>query len=236
MRRLLLSWHTEAESKILEDKESQLKSDINHFSSKSEWIHNRLVNVSQKMIKRMLHIQLATAFDSFVERVRQCKDRRDLCRRVIDRMLHTKLAAAFDRFREMIDKSQAQKKVIANVIGRWVSPLERQCFDRWLDYVEYMRACEKEEAQERLKKELELEVSLNQDYVRREQDRRTEISRRVVLRMFHIQLATAFDSFVERVRQCKDRRDLCRRVIDRMLHTKLAAAFDHFVEGCQNCA
>ena len=59
----------------------------------------------------MLHIQIATSFDSFRDRVYEVRDKRGQCRKIIFRMLHAQLAAAFDLFTESMMVLKAHRQV-----------------------------------------------------------------------------------------------------------------------------
>ncbi|EKX37475.1 hypothetical protein GUITHDRAFT_116286 [Guillardia theta CCMP2712] len=191
---------------------------------------------SRKVIKRMFHIQLATAFDSYRERVDQRKERRTLCRRVVERMLQARLAAAFDRFQEAVEGMARQRARVTAVIGRWTQPWVSLCFESWLEATDEARRARAAEGLEEVQAELTAEAEKQREYAERYIELRKEQSRKVIKRMFHIQLATAFDSYRERVDQRKERRTLCRRVVERMLQARLAAAFDRFQEAVEGMA
>ena len=77
------------------------------------------------------------------------------------------------------------------------------------------------------------EIARQQELANKESERRLATCKKTVHRMFHIQLAMAFDSFVESVLRMRERRASAKRVIFRMLHTQLAAAFDCFLEAVE---
>lgn len=59
----------------------------------------------------MMHIQLATSFDAYRDRVYQVQDKRAQCKKIISRILHTQLAAAFDWLTEVTAQLKAHRKV-----------------------------------------------------------------------------------------------------------------------------
>ena len=70
----------------------------------------------------------------------------------------------------------------------------------------------------------------NMTHAKKEAGRRLEICKRTLQRMLHIQLATAFDSFRDRIYEVKNKRENCRKIISKLVHSHLASAFDGFCE------
>ena len=70
-----------------------------------------------------------------------------------------------------------------------------------------------------------------QTLLKSEQDRKLELSRRVILRIQHTQLAGAFDLYTVRVAQCKEAKAICRRAVLRMQKSDLVNAFDLFSDA-----
>jgi len=65
----------------------------------------------KRTVQRMLHIQLATAFDSFRDRIYEVKDKRENCRKIISKLVHSHLASAFDGFSRCVVQLQAHHQV-----------------------------------------------------------------------------------------------------------------------------
>eukprot|EP00961_Rhodomonas_salina_P124621 1679439-Rhodomonas_salina.1 len=66
-----------------------------------------------------------------------------------------------------------------------------------------------------------------------EQERRSDLCRKVVRRMLQSHLAAAFDRFAEAVAEKQDQREVLRRVVFRMMRLKLAVAWERFVAGVE---
>ena len=182
--------------------EDELASSRTHAEKECE----RRMAMSRRVVARMLHIQLAQAFDSYCERVQEVKERKTTCKRVIGRML--------------------------KATSRWRAPALREMFGRWLGYVDGVKQEAMQEGNALAKREFADELakqkSLAEARVEREQDRRMEQARRTVNRMLHVQIAAAFDSFLGCVMEKKRKREMCRRIVMRMQHRALAGAFDMF--------
>jgi hypothetical protein len=193
---------------------------------------SRRMHQAKQIVLRILHSQLAGAFDCFVNRVFELKDRRERCQRVVFRLLHTHLAAAFDLFRESVDQLKTHREVVQKAMSRWRTPMLAVFWDLWLEATEEskerLHTAAQQEAMRELKQNLELERDTNLSLAEREAERHRLFCQRTVKRMLHIQLATAFDEYVDRVAEVKRKRETGRRVIYRILHTHLAAAFDGF--------
>jgi hypothetical protein len=196
---------------------------------------NRRLDMCKKTVARMMHIQLANAFDQFLERVLDKKEREATCKKVIQRMLHMQTARSFDRFAEAVEQLKIQRAVVSRTISKWRTPLKEFGFNGWLDGVAEQKAEEAELAHELSKQELASqlheETQRGAEKTKKEADRRLQVCMQTVKRMFHIQLAMAFDSFRDRVTETKEKKATCKRMIHRMLHTNLAAAFDHFTQA-----
>ena len=130
--------------------------------------------------------------------------------------------------------------VISRTLATWKTPHLEWGFAGWLDFVDDCKALEAEEAQEltkqHLAEQLHEETQRGADCVKKEADRRLQMCASAVKRMFHIQLATAFDSFCDRVAECREKKATCKRLILRMLRLHLAGAFDGFVLAVQELA
>lgn len=196
---------------------------------------NRRLDMCKKTVARMMHIQLANAFDQFIERVLEKQKREATCKKVIQRMLHMQAARSFDLFADAVEQLKIQRAVVSRTISKWRTPLKEFGFNGWRDGVAEQQAEEAEMAHELTKQELASqlheETQRGAEKTKKEAKRRMQVCMQTVKRMFHIQSAMAFDSFRDRVTETKEKRATCKRLIQRMLHTNLAAAFDHFAQA-----
>jgi len=194
----------------------------------------RRTEQARRTVERMLHIQLAGAFDGFCDQVQASRERKAVARRVISRMLNAQLAGAFDLFYDGVMLAQQKRETARNIIAKWKAPAMRTGWEAWLEYMDDRREEAKEAAVEELKQALasaaEDERGKVTEATQREVERRIVMAQRTVHRMLHAQLAGVFDSFVLAVQAHRERREMATRVISRMLHTQLAAAFDWFCE------
>ena len=71
----------------------------------------------------MMHVQLATSFDWYRDRVEHLKARKLAAKRVIHRMLHTQLAGAFDWFSECVELLARHRRTVVATVARWRQPL-----------------------------------------------------------------------------------------------------------------
>ena len=223
----LRAWNLAAESSVRTSAEQDSHKAVDE-------IKQRLKQQAERTISRMLHIQLAGAFDSYHDRVVETRRKRETCRRVILRMQHMSLAGAFDMFSGTVEQLRAHRTMLQKVVSRWRKPSLQVGFDMWLGYLEVLKSESMETAREELSKllseELAKEKSVGDERVEREVQKRMQMCKRAIMRMFLIATAQAFDSFQERVQDTKQKRSMCQRVVKRMLHKQLAAAFDLFVE------
>jgi hypothetical protein len=197
----------------------------------------RRIETCKRIVRRILHLELATSFDSFRKRVYDVKSKREQCTKIIVRLLHTQVAAAFDWFCEVLEQLRTHRQTVEKAMARWRTPLLPQMFDLWLVFMEDRRAQVALEAQQlatqRLADATAGEREQQQNFVDREVQRRLDMCQKAIARMMHIQVAIAFDSFVERVIAKKERAASCTRVIQRILHLQLAQAFECFTQAVQ---
>ena len=191
----------------------------------------RRVKQARRIVKRMLHSQLAGAFDTYSDRLKQMKRQRETYKRVILRMKHVALASALDTWCGTV----AHRKLVEKAISRWCSPAMATAMWAWVEHMEVVdqerKAAGMEEARLQLAGECEMtkrQKEALQAEVEAEKCRRVEQARRIVKRMQHSQLAGAFDTYSERVAETKRKRELCKQVVLRMQHRALAGAFDMF--------
>ena len=96
----------------------------------------RRIMQAQRIVRRMLHAQLASAFDSFHSRVIETRDKKKACQRVILRMQHVALAGAWEMFTGTVAQMRAHQQVVARAMSRWRTPSVRMGFELWLEYTE----------------------------------------------------------------------------------------------------
>ena len=230
----------ERKDQALDEVKQNLEDELANIKMHAERECERRMAMCKRVVARMLHIQLAQAFDSFCERVQQCKERKAVCKRVIHRMLSTQLAAAFDCFSEAIEHLVVHRTVVQKAMSRWRTPALKEMFERWLDYVDGMKQEAIEAgnvlAKQELADQLAKEKSLGGERVQEEKDRRMEQARRTVKRMLHAQVAVAFDSFLGCLMEKKRKREQCRVVVQRMQNRALAGAFDLFAGTVEQLA
>eukprot|EP00961_Rhodomonas_salina_P181730 2453173-Rhodomonas_salina.3 len=61
----------------------------------------------------MLQIQLAAAFDRYVEAVQQKVEKKNMCMQVIGRLMHRNLSISWDLYCEAVDRSREEKEIAA---------------------------------------------------------------------------------------------------------------------------
>ena len=96
----------------------------------------RRIEQAQRIVRRMLHAQLASAFDSFHRRVTETRGKREACMRVVLRMQHVALAGAWEMFTRTVAQMRTQQQVVARAMSRWRTPSVRTGFELWLEYME----------------------------------------------------------------------------------------------------
>jgi hypothetical protein len=90
----------------------------------------------KRSVKRMLYIHLARAFDSFVDRVVQVRERKAQCKWFIKRIQLARLAAAFALFSGAIERVVAHREAVCKAMSRWRTPELREMFWHWIEYVD----------------------------------------------------------------------------------------------------
>ena len=179
----------------------------------------------------------------------ETKRKRDVCKRVVLRMQYMALVAAFDMFSHSVKLLMRHQRIAQRAISRWWAPNLQVGFDMWLRYMDDCRkvsVSEKAKLLNHLHRKVELMEETRQTLaenlahatveadkkvegaVRAEAARRIEQAQRIVRRMLHAQLASAFDSFHRRVTETRGKREACMRVVLRMQHVALAGAWEMF--------
>jgi len=214
------------------DWHQQLQESSGILSAKVESVAARHLDQCKRVIFRMLHSQLAATFDSYFSRVQEVKLRRENGKRVLCRMLHTHLAAAFDGFCAAVEQLTNHRQLVLRAVSRWQTPMLQIGFEMWCEFMAATKALQQEQSHEQAKQMLQsaldaevYAIKHQKSLVENECQRRMDMCRKTVQRMFHIQLATAFDSFRDRILQVRAKKVTAKRIIQRMLHTQLAGCF-----------
>lgn len=194
----------------------------------------RRVEACTRTVKRMLALQLAAAFDSYVHIVADRINKRCIIQRVLCRIQHGQLALAFDRYSGIIHHTLNQRASCSKVVRRMLHARLGAAYAHWLDYVKDCQIGVAQQAIDLAKQQMAGEIQSHRDLVEHEQEERIQqekerqmvVSRRIVQKMINAHRLQAWNSFVSTVAQRKHRRELIRRVLGRMQHMMLAAAFD----------
>ena len=149
---------------------------------------------ARRTVKRMLRIQAAGAFDSFLECVVEKKRKRELCLRVVLRMQHRALAGAFDMFSGTVEQLASHRRVVERAISRWRSPAMTTAMWAWMEYMEMIAVERKMEALEQTKNQVsgaaELEKGELKRMVESEKERRIAQAQRIVQRLQESQVSS----------------------------------------------
>jgi hypothetical protein len=101
---------------------------------------------AKRIVYRLLHSQLAHAFDSYAYRVLEVRRQRETCTRVVLRMQHVALAGAFDLFIGTMGQLKAHwqmvEKAIHLAIGRWRTLAMATAMWAWMQLVAQERKAE----------------------------------------------------------------------------------------------
>ena len=191
---------------------------------------------AKRIVQRLLHSQLAYAFDSYLCRALEVRRQRKTCRRVVLRMQHGALAGAFDMFIGTVDQLKAHRQIVEKVIGRWRTPATATAMWAWMEYMQVVAQERKDKALDEARNQLsgmsEIAKTDKEELnraVESEKERRKQLAERIVKRILHSQLAYGFDSYLNGVIETKCKRETCRRVVLRMQHRAMEGAFDMFV-------
>jgi len=106
-----------------DDQVQYSQSEMEGKDSKIEALTQHLIDPAQSIVRRLLHSQLASAFDSYAYRVSEVRRQRETCRRVVLKMQHLALTGAFDMFLGTVGQLKAHREIVEKVIARWRAPL-----------------------------------------------------------------------------------------------------------------
>jgi hypothetical protein len=182
---------------------------------------------AKRIVQRLLHSQLAYAFDSYLCRALEVRRHRKTCMRVVLRVQHGALAGAFDMFIGTVEQLKAHRQIVEKVMGRWRTPAAATAMWAWMEYMQVV-------AQERKDKALIVERMLRSQlaygfdsYLNRviETKCKRETCKRVVLRMQHRALEGALDMFVGTVEQLKLHRQIVEKAMARWRVPLLMSGF-----------
>jgi len=96
----------------------------------------RRIEMGKRVIKHMLHQQLAVAWDHFVHCVDSRRSARVLMRKTVVRMRHRRLTQAFERFAYAASTAADQRRKVQSVVARWRHPRVRAAFELWWDHID----------------------------------------------------------------------------------------------------
>ena len=128
-----------AQSRLLADQQDKSSAMIAKEAAAAAKEANRRIDMCQRVVRRMLHQQLATSWMSFCESVMQSKADREVVHKVLKRMSQRSLALAFECFAEAVSTIVAQRQRIAKAMGKWTMPGLIKAFEGWVEYVGLMR-------------------------------------------------------------------------------------------------
>lgn len=119
----------------------------------------RRIELGKRVIRHILHHQLAMAWDRFVHSFETRRRTRQMLHKVISRMQRRQLSGAFDRCHDAVAQVVRKRHIVGKVAGRWRMLRVGQCFERWVEHVDRALMWSAEKAQKVLKKLLHREVS-----------------------------------------------------------------------------
>ncbi|EKX39729.1 hypothetical protein GUITHDRAFT_114227 [Guillardia theta CCMP2712] len=160
--------------------------------------------LSERVVRRMLHSQLAGAFDRLVEATEKLRRQRAMISSCLTRWRGSEVADSFEGWREEAGRSRAERAEAA-----------------------------REEERQRRERELEGDQQRAEQAARSERERLEATCRRAVQRMLRWQAAGAFDAFYGRVKEVQEQRERKREAVRRLMHRELWGAFEGFREAVE---
>jgi len=106
----------------------------------------RRQQLAQRIVRRLLHSQLANAFESYAYMVSEVRRQRETAERVVLRMQKRALAGAFDMFIATVGQLKATRQIVLKAMGRWRKKAMARAMWAWMEYVEVVAQERKEEA------------------------------------------------------------------------------------------
>ena len=135
----------------------------------------RRIALAQRIVRRILHNQLAMCWGSFCTRVTETKRKRETCQRVVLRIRHLALTKSFDRFRSSVTQLKADRVKVQRTLARLRSALLATFYDEWHRHVdcekESRRRASQQAAMADLKRTLTLEQKNNKSLMQNIADR-----------------------------------------------------------------
>jgi hypothetical protein len=194
----------------------------------------RLV-MARRVVVRLLHSQLAAAFDAFFWRVRDVKEVKQTRERVLARMAKSSLAVGFDGYRASVAATRANRAAVTRVITRMLKATLIFGFHAWVDMTEDIKtsrnAAAGNQATSQLREMLQKEEERNKCRTQQDARRRMDHCARMVRRMKAARLAAAFECFRQASWQKSAARAAAGRVVCRMQNHLLSSSFDNFVNS-----
>jgi hypothetical protein len=106
----------------------------------------RRQQLAQRVVRRLLHTQLANAFASYAYGVSEVRRQRETAGRVVLRMQKRALAGAFDMFIGTVGQLKTTRQIVLKAMGRWRKKAMARAMWAWMEYVEVVTQERKEEA------------------------------------------------------------------------------------------
>ena len=121
---------------------------------------DRRLAQARRVVQRLLHSQLAGAFDSFHSRVVETQSKRQLCQRAVSRMQHLCLEDAWQMFTATVQQLKTHRGMVARAVSRWKLPGARIAFDAWLQYMLHVELNEAQSAVEKSEQKIRDETAI----------------------------------------------------------------------------
>ena len=162
------------------------------------------------------------------------------CKRALRRMRNIRLASAFETLHEAVDRLKRLHGAVSRAIVVWQRPAVEWCFELWVGLVDDVRTEAQNAAHELARSRIESafvgqaeETTQLRDQVatllKNQQESRNKLIQRVLTRMTHLRLATAFDHFHEEADQRRRRRQIITRCLGRWRAPLLEWGWEHWL-------
>jgi len=229
-------------------KASEWSQDSLHSSAETRW-HTALVaqeaerrlEMAKRVLKHMLHRQLALSWSSFVHSVGYHRYARERKLQIIFRMSRRQLWAGFARFKEVVGVAVEGRHKVAKAVARWINLQAAVAFNRWGDHVAAavdMRAMQVMEGLHKRKGSILL------DFLTAWRLLTVELRFEIVTCEIVMEAGEAFRCAMSNFKEWQEatvsavmrrhRITLYRRVVNRMLQHRLSMAWNSFKDAVRN--
>ena len=140
--------------------ESESGKRVSHLQQVLVQSQDRRLAQARRVVQRLLHSQLAGAFDSFHSRVVETQSKRQLCQRAVSRMQHLCLEDAWQMFTATVQQLKTHRGMVARAVSRWKLPGARIAFDAWLQYMLHVELNEAQSAVEKSEQKIRDETAI----------------------------------------------------------------------------